>query len=694
MAPPSKRASLCVNMGSEQRTESIHDLDMKYQHSTHKSNLLAKDEEARRIKLRSMLIRDENTALKEQLAQKDNCIKTLIDQVDDVRAQLDSVQQKSARQEKLMQTQAREISNLKEELSALSSVTQDSGKVLSEKLALSREVAVLKPEIDHLRSQLAHQKDVLAEKLALERQLNAIEVELANEKRAAQKAAQKQEQENKEEAELQKQLRDLEKQHAKEKKAAQKSIEAQEVKTNKMEEELQSLREQLAASEKRLTSEKRKAAQAAESQDNTSEMEEELEQLRHALAETEKALAAEKRNAERKATKQDSKSASAADAEVDQLRQTLAEQEKALKEEKKEKDRLLKENGQIEAEAEARQEASNEKLAKSKAKLREVQQELKQAQADLEQAREHSVTIPAARTMTVPVKKAAAKGPAKKKRSAEEALEDVLHTPSNTDDRPKRPLKKRGFESTLGEKSTFSITPFLNKTINLADGSPKSGAKFRGDDPTRALPLFQVRGAEDATMTAAVDVDGDSPPTKPQATGSSSKPSKANEKKPRGRPKAAPLAESSVKKNLAARGSKTARAETTLESLAEEEAEEAVVNPGQENRSMEGAEPTRAVESKTKTSEPQTNGVSTISLEAEPKKKKRKLLGTSNKPTIFEEDEGERVTVAAKRPPKAGLNAARGVGRVAALGGAKSAFGASFSPLKRDRRGVNASFLA
>jgi predicted RNase H-like nuclease (RuvC/YqgF family) len=78
---------------------------------------VVKDEEARRLKLRSMILRDETSTLNDQLAQKDARIKQLVDQLDDVRSQLDGAQEKSRRQDKLMQSQAREISNLKVSLS-------------------------------------------------------------------------------------------------------------------------------------------------------------------------------------------------------------------------------------------------------------------------------------------------------------------------------------------------------------------------------------------------------------------------------------------------------------------------------------------------------------------------------------------------------------------------------------------------
>lgn len=67
-------------------------------------------------------------------------------------------------------------------------MTNDSTRLLTEKLALVRELSSLKPEIDHLRSQAIAHQSLLSEKLALQRQLSTIEVELENEKRSAQRA--------------------------------------------------------------------------------------------------------------------------------------------------------------------------------------------------------------------------------------------------------------------------------------------------------------------------------------------------------------------------------------------------------------------------------------------------------------------------------------------------------------------------
>ncbi|KAK0708404.1 hypothetical protein B0H67DRAFT_648473 [Lasiosphaeris hirsuta] len=665
-------------MDSEKRTEVIHGLDMSYQDVNHKADLLVKEEQARRLKLRSMLLRDENASLKDQIAQRDSRLKSTNEQVEDTRAQLESVLDKSRRQEKLLQTQARDLTNLKEELSAFSSVSQDSAKLLTEKLALSREVAVLKPEIEHLRSQLAHQKDVLAEKLAVERQLNALEVELANEKRAARKTAQKQDRESADESDLRKQVQDLEKQLAKEKKAAQKNLQS---KNSEAEDELESVREQLATLENDLAAEKRKTERLAKTKDKKANaVEEELEQLGQNLADAEKALAAEKRASQRKAKNQDSKP-SVTEGELAELQERLAATEQALVDEKTDKAQLRKEYEQVSADADARQQVFEAKLEKLKAKWRATQEELDQCRSDLKKAEEQSVSIPKVTTTTVPIKKAA-KAPVKKKRNAKEmeAEEALLHTPGQ-DDRPKRPLKKRGFDPSIIEKSNFSITPFLNKTINLIDSSPKP----LGEDTTRTMPIFNFRNGGDETITAATTALTSMTEEPAEEDPAPEKPTTKAAAKPRARARAKPLADAAPsKKNLTARARKApASSESTLEKVTEEPED-------QENRSTEN-----------------TAKTSDVALaEAEPKKKKRKILGGANKPALFQEDEGERV-VAAAPVAKAAAGAAKrakmplggGVRGLKAAGGVegvkKNAFaGAAFSPLKRDRRGLGASFLA
>jgi hypothetical protein len=403
-------------------------------------------------------------------------------------------------------------------------------------------------------------------------------------------------------------------------------------------------------------------------------MEEELEEARQVAAGAEKALAAEKRAAQRQAKAQSGTDPS--EAEVAELSERLGEVEKNLEAERKAYSRLQKEHEQTVAEVEARQEAVNAKVERLRTKLRETQEELRNCRSELERAREQTVTIPKVTTTTVPIKRPAVKV-APKKRPAAQLEESILQTPGQ-DDRTKRPPKKRGFELSAVEKSTFSITPFLNKTVNLSDESVKIG----GDDATRTVSTLQLRQGDETTT---VPMTEDTEPTTTEPTEAPAPKAGATlvEKKARGRPKGKPLADSAPsKKNLTSRVRKTPLTEPILEKVTEEPDDEP---QEQENRSMESTGTTKSLEPQANTSEARTSG----GAEAEPKKKKRKLLGASNKPTILDEDEGERVV--AKRPPKTVVG---GVRAKVAMGGAKNAFaGASFSPLKRDRRGVGASFL-
>lgn len=88
-------------------------LDMKYQGTMHKTNIVVKDEEARRLKLRVMVLRDEVDALRDQLADKDGKIRKLSQQYEDICMQLERMNQTCTEQETQLRTQARQQADLK-----------------------------------------------------------------------------------------------------------------------------------------------------------------------------------------------------------------------------------------------------------------------------------------------------------------------------------------------------------------------------------------------------------------------------------------------------------------------------------------------------------------------------------------------------------------------------------------------------
>ncbi|KAB5515247.1 hypothetical protein GE09DRAFT_1160668 [Coniochaeta sp. 2T2.1] len=701
-----RRVLQSVNMDSEKRTEIMHKLDTGYHKTCHQTELVVKDEQVRRLKLRAVLLRDDIAALEDELRHKEERIKKLLLQHDAIQDQLHATAEKARQQENQMRSQARELANAKEEMESLVDINKDSAKLRTEKLALTRELDILKPELEHLKSQLAHQKTVLAEKLALERQINALEVELANEKRAAERL---QGREKNAEQELRQKLHDLEKQLAKERRAAQKTAqEGQDAVSAEAEQEISELRSQLAKAEKKLMAaeKQRKAdAKAAKTKgaDNSEALAEELEQLRLELTETQKELAAseKQRKADAKAAKaKGGDHSEAVVEELEQLRSELAETKNELANEKKEKERIRKEGEKALAEAESQRLPLEERIDNLKVKLRETRGLLKECREDLERAQEAAITAAtkAATTTKVPTKKAAAAkaAPAKKRRvdeiSGPEA--SILVTPGKEEERPRRTFKKPFAPAAVGEKSTFSITPFLNKTINLSDASLHP---ITEDEPEE-----QEETADGTEPAASTDTPSKAVPKKKQPASKSLKGKAA-------------LTESSP--NMPAPKSRKApSAESILDKVTEEV--EGVAAAEQENQApapVVKQKKRMVLKNRTITSEitepaatpvvaapPSTTAAPPV---PEPKKKKRKLLGGASTSVLFDgAADAEDAPAPAAAPVKAPVKrvsmgkAALGAGGAAkrAVGlGAKNAFaGGSFSPLKRDRRGVSASFLA
>lgn len=686
----------------------------------HQTDLVVKDEEARRLKLRVIVLRDEAAALRDQLSDKDSKLYRLSQQHDDIRVQLDHLSQTCANQETQLRSQARQQSELKvqllsrricvscavdlvhdadrlqAELLSASNMSEDSAKILSEKLALTRELAVLKPEIEHLRSQLSHQKDVLSEKLALERQLSTLEVELANEKRAVLKAKQRHEsQDNEIEGDLRQQVNDLEaKLAAEQKKSAaqakklsgkQKSEAAQdETQTAAMEE----LRQQVADLQKEIAAEQRAKKGQSKGQSGAEG------ELRKQVADLEKRLADEKCAAQKTKRSQDSDDQDASG----ELQQQVGDLESQLASEKREAEQARKALEKEAAAARDQIDMLTQRVEEFKRKLRETRAELKEVRGELTQARTTALTS----TTSVPVKSDdGAKKPlsrtkgAKKRRGNEISVDDMmLDTPGHEEGRKRLP-KKRGVEvTTVGEKSTFSITPFLEKsnTINLAatieeEDEEPSILVGKGDS---AAPIIEP----EAETTE--EVPANEKPA-PQSVAKALKATKAKSitQKPRAKPKAQALAESSPNKIAAAPPKvKSAENPATLEKVVEQPEEASEATAAQKAPASKKTAPPAANFS--------VDNSNTSSDNPEPKKKRRKLLGASNKGTLFDKDEdaGEPeaavptvIATATKRKPVGLKASSTRKGPVSTL--TQGAFGGkAFSPLKKDRRGVGASFLA
>lgn len=574
-----------------ERIAHMHHLDLKYHDGIHQTDRVNRDEDARRLRLRVLSLRDENASLKDMLLRKDARVILATKQGDKVRAELDDAKETIRSQDVRLKKHAAEMSNLKvcflrrtnrmarheltsskAEVESLNSSMQDSGKALQEKFALTRELARLRPEMEHLQSQLANHQAVVAEKHDLRRQLDSLEVEFDNERRSKQKAR----------------------------------------------------------------------------------------------------------------GREDSQA-------IDELKARLEAAEKRIAAEKKEREKANKEHDKELSDANDRCERLEERATALKTKLKGAQNEVKTAQAELGRCRAELEGASTSRGPTQRPKKTVTMDiePSRKRRTEEMSFEEInIQTPGNDDEIDRRPTKRRGTEKAgVGEKSNFSITPFLNRTKSLSDEpaedlSPMTAIETQRESQPESIPTEEDQPEEHEPILDAPEAQP--PLAETQAV------QEPQKRKPRGRPRTKALGEvSASKKNISAVPAEdptvqSAEAETSVEERAEGASVEDQENIPAPSPRKRQTLPAKALESRRETASARPS-------DGEVRKRKRKLLGGANQ-TLLDDDDAEAVP----RPTsKAGPAQTRRV-KASLGGGVANAFagGSSFSPLKRDRRGVHASFLA
>ncbi|KAJ4318112.1 hypothetical protein N0V84_007011 [Fusarium piperis] len=366
----------------------------------------------------------------------------------------------------------------------------------------------------------------------------------------------------------------------------------------------------------------------------------------------------------------------------DQWKDQFEEAKRELEKTKKDHNRELREiRGEVER-LEGLLEETRSKRKHAQTDLKNTRAELEACRAELEAARKAAQSNkPAKKTVTMKEQ------PGRKRRAQDMSLEDIsIGTPGPDEATLKRPFNKRGAEHALvGEKSTFSITPFLNRTKNFSDELSEIQSPT-GKAPHASEPIADPEeDADEAVEPAQMELDDAVPlGRQPSVASDAEDASAAKGRKPRGRPRKALDDAPTTKKNMpvSARGkNKTAKPASKLDMVMEEaEAGE------QENKIVQM--PKKMPELKSKVAESLLKPSNAAGLDADGRKKKRKILGGANK-TLFDEEDGETTV---PRPAK--IQLAPGRRLKAPLGGASSAFGGTtFSPLKRDRRGVGASFL-
>lgn len=367
----------------------------------------------------------------------------------------------------------------------------------------------------------------------------------------------------------------------------------------------------------------------------------------------------------------------------DQVKEQLDEAKRELEKLKKEHTRELREvRGECDM-LEGRVEDTRSKLKKTQGDLKDTRAELASCRAELEEARKALATNKTSKK-SVTMKE----HPIGKKRAQDLSMEDIsIGTPGPDEATLRRPSKKRGAECALvGEKSTFSITPFLNRTKNLSENMSDELSELHsptGKSTGASEPVaFQDVAPEAGDSMSMEPIEEAAEPdhqAEDDAVAEEEEQPKAQ--KARGRPRKALDEAPTTKKNMpvqAKRKARVAKTSSRIEMIAEvDEADEPETEPIEKPKKVPGL----------LKSNPATASSRNGNDDADTRKKKRKMLGGGNK-TLFDDEEAEP----APRPAKIQMGAGRRL--KAPLGNVRGAFGgATFSPLKKDRRGVGASFL-
>ncbi len=314
----------------------------------------------------------------------------------------------------------------------------------------------------------------------------------------------------------------------------------------------------------------------------------------------------------------------------------VEELKKELAKERREAQKSERDARKAAADWEGQKTILESKLDAFRNKLRSTKDELKETQAELEQAQaakaNRQAEFAAARpTVANPRKRSVAR-----------------FDPDATIGTPGVAAKKARISALPGDKSTFSITPFLNRTMSVAPDTPEEVAKQAKKVDAVINEQIDAIIAENAPSSPAPPAKAK--PVKKTTTASASKP-----KEPQ------PLKDATNHKaNANILKPRNASGKTALDKVTEEadENEESTENP---------------------------SALPDIQKK-QPIKKKQKLLGQRKSLFDDDDDEGEqpkpRGLMGLSKGP--GLRGGAGVSMISLAGKGKTL--AEFSPLKKDRR--------
>lgn len=366
------------------------------------------------------------------------------------------------------------LMRFKAELETLQGVSSESTKLLTKNLSLARDLATLTTEIDHLRTQAASHQTLLSEKLALQRQLSTVQVELETEKRYTQRAQAKESRMQEQDAKMEGQIETLRVELAKERRQREnleREIQKSKADWQKREMALESRLEAKEATLLEIDSklEKLDGVQAELTKERRQREKAEVE-LQEATTDWEKRHAVLESRLKAKETKLQDDDA--------KLESRLESIQVELSTERHLREKCERDLQKATTDLENKKTTLESRLEAFRNKLRVTKDQLKATETQLEKAKKTT------RISDRPISAGLGEinGKNAMKRSSFQMDESMIGTPGDL------PARKKNKSSVFpGDKSTFSITPFLNRsTILNPDDKPNDNGDSENEDEISA----------------------------------------------------------------------------------------------------------------------------------------------------------------------------------------------------------------
>lgn len=616
VSSPSTPLALCKLMASQlQLALQTAALELNYERSSRAVKEVLQDEDIRTLRHQLLLLEDDREALLEQLENEEERADSFELDLNDALAHCDELEAEIGRLNDELRTKLREGSTMRVR------IAQSIMRLLK--------LMLLQAELNAMSSSSSEHAKLLTEKLALSRELNNIKPELEH---------------------LRTQTNNY-----------------QQILSDKL-----SLERQLNTIQVELENAQRNVQRARDRQRKTGDYdatyEAQLDDLQKQLKE-EKAVRREaQRELQLRKSEEESQerpsSRGKGREDDERLKAKLDELRKELSSEKKERQKAEKAAEKEKTAWEAQKSVLDDKIAQFRTKLRSTKEQLKEKEAELEKLKSAASAKPA----PAPVAAAKTKPTNPRKRAAAQMDPDPSHLGTPGDGlRAKRGKKVTAARAMPGEKSSFSITPFLNRTMS---------APPEGDSD-----------AEQQTNPTVTEEDPDATPTqaKVSAAAKAVPPPKALAPAPSSKMNTNPAPPKRVKRTSAA-------VPPSLDTIVDASPEKPTSQPTMAPKWKANRPPRKSL-----------LDFSTFNVEPQPvqKKKKQRTLGNTsfiggNTTTLFDEEDGDAPK--AKAIPGKGLFGGRamtfGKGGFAnaknRLKGplmlADDGSGFMFSPLKKDKR--------